>query len=149
PYTTYERDSEKPLPPAAKQTADEAQAQSQGTPPPPPPAPSPAPNPPPQAVPQSPVAPVTPAVPVVPQAYLDAYDRVGRPRLLVLVDHAETPDKALVPGDYDVIEQVVREAVSAGGQVAVVSPAAVHEHVTEQQRRDIAAGRATALLDVG
>jgi hypothetical protein len=126
PYTTYQHDSAKPLPsPADPQAQPSSPAQ-----PPPPPQPQPQP-------------------PVVPQSYLDAYDRVGRPRLLVLVDPPDRPEKSLVPGDYDLLERVVRESLSAGGQVAVVPASAVHERIGPQQLRDLAAGRSTALADVG
>lgn len=135
PYTTYQHDSSKPLPPRAAEIESAANAEQQ-SPQSQTPVQSPPPTPPPQP-------------PVVPQAYLDAYDRVGRPRLLVLVDPAETPEKSLVPGDYELLEKVVRETIAAGGQIAVVPASAVRERATPQQLRDIAAGKATALTDVG
>jgi len=130
PYTTYQHDSaNKPLPPSATG----ADASSGGPHP---------------EMTQSPTV-SPPQPPVVPQAYLDAYDRVGRPRLLVLVDPSDNPEKSLVPGDYELLEKVVRETISAGGEVAVVPASAVRERATPQQLHDIAAGRATAMVDVG
>lgn len=124
PYTTYQHDSAKPLPSSAD---PHVQPSSPAQPPPPPP----------------------PQPPTVPQSYLDAYDRVGRPRLLVLVDPADRPEKSLVPGDYEMLERVVHETLSAGGQVAIVPASAVRERIGPQQLRDLADGRATALADVG
>ena len=141
PYTTYQHDSSKPLPAHAAEIESaaiaEQQQQTQSA--------SPGQSAPQMAAPQA----SPPQPPVVPQAYLDAYDRVGRPRLLVLVDPSDQPEKSLVPGDYELLEKVVRETISAGGQIAVVPASAVRERTTPQQLRDIAAGRATALTEVG
>src|SRR5687768_15796569 len=59
-YMTYQHDPVKPLPPSATQSAQESTQ---------------------QGVLHSPATP--PQAPAVSQAYLESYDRVGRPRLLV------------------------------------------------------------------
>jgi hypothetical protein len=69
--------------------------------------------------------------------------------LLVVVDRPEQPEKSLVPGDYEILERVVRESLSAGGAVAAVPATTVRERVSTQQLRDLSAGRATAMVDVG
>jgi hypothetical protein len=69
--------------------------------------------------------------------------------LLVVVDHPEQPEKSLVPGDYEILEHVVHESLSAGGAVAVVPANTVRERVSTQQLRDLSAGRATAMVDIG
>jgi hypothetical protein len=67
----------------------------------------------------------------------------------VLVERAEPSPRAIVPGDYDTLERVVRETLAAGGQVAVVPPGAVRERVSEPELRDVAAGRPTAMANAG
>jgi hypothetical protein len=131
PYTTYKHDDVKPLPPSATQSMGE-------------PAPGPA-----QPRVSDPVTTIPPGPPPVSQAYLEAYDRVGRPRLMVLVDRPGDAPRSLVPGDYDMIERVVRDTLSARGQVMVIAPGAVAEKIDRQQLADINAGRADALADAG
>ena len=127
-YTTYQHDPVKPLPPSATQSAVDD------------------PNAPPSQQYRAPQQPMQ--APAVSQAYLESYDRVGRPRLLVLVDRAEQTPRAIVPGDYDTLERVVRDALAAQGHVAVV-PADAARHVNEQQLKALHAGDAKALADVG
>lgn len=122
-FSTYQHDPVKPLPPSATRSAVEN----------------------PQVVAVDPPPNMPPAVS---QAYLDAYDRVGRPRILVLVERQPNPPRAIVPGDYDTLERVVREALGAEGQVAVVSPSMVRT-LNEQQLRDIHAGKQQAMADAG
>jgi hypothetical protein len=86
--------------------------------------------------------------PAVSQAYLESYDRVGRPRLLIVVDRATQPPRSIVPGDYDTLERVVRDALAADGQVAVVPNSAVRQ-LTEQQLKGLAGGDSKATADVG
>lgn len=122
-YTTYQHDAVKPLPPSAKQPEQESPQQGR------------APQPPIQA-------------PAVSQAYLESYDRVGRPRLLVLVDRANPPARSIVPGDYETLERVVRDALAAEGQVAIVPPSAARQ-LNEQQLRGVASGDVKAIADAG
>lgn len=124
-YTTYQHDPAKPLPPSATQPSDDGAA-TQG-----------------RAAPQPPMQ-----APAVSQAYLESYDRVGRPRLLVLVDRTDPPPRAIVPGDYDTLERVVREALAAEGQIAMVPPSAARQ-LNDQQRQGVESGDAKALADVG
>lgn len=127
-YTTYQHDPVKPLPPAAtQQQRDDGGAATLGR----------------AAPPQSPLQ-----APAVSQAYLESYDRVGRPRLLVLVDRTDPPPRSIVPGDYDTLERVVREALAAEGQVAVV-PGSAARQLNDQQRKAVSAGDTKALADAG
>ena len=123
-YTTYRHDPVKPLPPSATQSAQES-PQSSGY-----------------------AAPSTLQPPAVSQAYLDAYDRVGRPRLLVLVERASQTPRSIVPGDYDTLERVIRDALAADGQVAMVPPAAARQ-LNQQQLTGVFAGDAKAIADAG
>src|SRR5689334_21709129 len=68
PYSTYSHDPVKPLPPSATQSLRESARSADDSPAPP-----------------AMVEIAPPALPVVSAAYLDSYDRVGRPRILVTV----------------------------------------------------------------
>jgi hypothetical protein len=131
PYSTYEHDRAKPLPESATQDLRESSRPAEG------------------GVPTglTPVAP--PAPPIVSTSYLDAYDRVGRPRLVVSIVRPDNPDRALVPGDYDLLERVVREVISGGGQIAVVPALAVKERLSAAQLRDLQSGQDKLLAEVG
>ena len=122
-YTTYQHDPSKPLPPSATQSTNDSpgSAPIRSTTPPPPPA--------------------------VSQAYLDSYDRVGRPRLLVVVDRDQAT-RSIVPGDYDTLEHVVHDALAAEGQVAVVPTSAVRQ-LNEQQLKNVTGGDTKAIADIG
>jgi hypothetical protein len=126
-YTTYQHDPVKPLPPSATQAVDDPNA----------------PPPPQSRAPQQPLQ-----APAVSQAYIESYDRVGRPRLLVLVDRAAQTPRAIVPGDYDTLERVIRDALAAQGHVAVV-PADATRQINDEQRKALAANDTKALADVG
>ena len=84
--------------------------------------------------------------PAVSQAYLDSYDRVGRPRLLVLVERDQAT-RSIVPGDYDTLGRVVRDALAAEGQVAVV-PTSAARQLNEQQLKSVATGDTKAINDI-
>jgi hypothetical protein len=90
-----------------------------------------------------------PLPPTVSPTYLDAYDRVGRPRLLVLIDRSDPSAASLLDGDLELVERVVRESLAAGGQVAIIPADAVSDRVNKQQIADALAGRGNALADVG
>jgi hypothetical protein len=139
PYSTYNHEPMKPLPPSAGQPA----GQYAGQPMPPSGQPPMVPPPPGDAAPQ------LPAPPSISQSYIDAYDRVGRPRLFVLIDRPDQPVPALVPGDYDLIERVVRDTLSAGGTVATVPPAVVHDKLSATQIRDALNTGGNALSSAG
>jgi hypothetical protein len=135
PYTTYKHDEVKPLPPSATQSLDDASAVGPSS-----------------AAPRAsdPVVAPPPGPPPVSQSYIEAYDRVGRPRLLVLVERPSSASpRAIVPGDYELVERVVGETLAARGQVMVVPSSIVAEKIDAQQFADIHAGRADALADAG
>jgi hypothetical protein len=135
PYTTHERDPVKPLPESAQQDLREAAR----------PADAPSAEPAPAGL--TPISPPLPAA--VSANYLDAYDRVGRPRLVVSIVRPENPQRALVPGDYDMLERVIREVISGGGQVAVVPGMTVKERLNASQLRDLQSGQAKSLSEIG
>jgi hypothetical protein len=93
--------------------------------------------------------PAPPPPPPVSQAYLDAYDRVGRPRLMVVVERPEAPPHSLVPGDYDTLERAVHESLSANGQVSTVPSDAVRSSLSPQQIKAVVDGDRTALGQAG
>jgi len=86
--------------------------------------------------------------PTISQAYLESYDRVGRPRLLVLVDRSDPSSRSIVPGDYDTLERVIRDALAAEGQVAVV-PSNAARVLTDQQLKGLRASDTKVLSEVG
>ena len=131
PYGTYQHDEVKPLPPSATQQLKEQSSQSQVS----------------EPVVGIPPAPSGP--PPISQRYIEAYDGVGRPRMMVLIDRPAEMPRSLVAGDYDLLERVVRETLAARGQVMVVAPQTVRENIDAQQTTDINAGRADALADAG
>ena len=123
-YTTYQHDPVKPMPPSASQSSNDAQPGDRVL-----------------------IIPPSTKAPAYSQAYLESYDRVGRPRLLVVVDRNDA-QRALVPGDYDTLEKVVRDALGADGQVLVV-PAGAARQLNDQQIKGVVAGDAKALAAVG
>src|SRR6185436_17510123 len=79
----------------------------------------------------------------------DAYDRVGRPRLFVSIVRPDNPERALVPGDYDLLERIIREVISGGGQIAVVPAMTVNERLTPTQLHDLQSGQDKTLAAIG
>jgi hypothetical protein len=128
-YTTRQHDPVKPMPGSATQSTGEGSSSS------------------------SPdrvlvVPPGRSMSPAISQAYLESYDRVGRPRLLVLADRTDPSSRSIVPGDYDTLERVIRDALAAEGQVAIV-PSTATRVLTDQQLKSVQAGDTKALADVG
>jgi hypothetical protein len=134
-YSTYRHDQVKPLPPQEQEHYPAAPNSA-------PPAATPGASAPAQA------QPAPPAPPPVSQDYLDAYDRVGRPRLMIVVQPADTAH-ALVPGDYDAIAHALLETLSANGQVAVVPNQAVAQELKPPQMKAIVDGDKAALAQAG
>jgi hypothetical protein len=140
PYTTYDHDPVKPLPPSATQALRETQetqalresARPAGG-----------------GAPPAMVEIAPPGLPVVSAAYLDAYDRVGRPRILVTVVRGDHPERALVPGDYDLLERIIRDVISGGGQVAVVPANFVRDRLSASQVADLQSGESKSLKEIG
>lgn len=91
------------------------------------------------------------------RAFVDAYNAVGRPRILVFVNRSpqapgvapanldETRARSL---DYAAVENILTDWLSADGHVTVISPAAGQQALNEQQSHDLQSGRADAGRDV-
>ncbi|HZL35719.1 MAG TPA: hypothetical protein VFC78_10455 [Tepidisphaeraceae bacterium] len=117
----------------------------------------------PSALAGNPPAPPYDDIPLVTQqmpeqrAFVNAYNGVGRPRILVFVNRA--PDIAgnapLKPDDlqarsldYAAVENILSDWLSADGRVAVISPAVGQQMLNAQQTRDLQSGKDTAGRDV-
>lgn len=90
-------------------------------------------------------------------AFVDAYRKVGSPRIVVLVNRslAANPgqDTAgyLNPGEYDEInarnvdyqamETILTDWLACGGQVTIISPTMVRQRLTDQQYTELQQGR--------
>jgi hypothetical protein len=84
----------------------------------------------------------------VPQ-FLDAYDAVGRPRLLVVVYRSADPAIRSQRVDYDAMETDLARWLSAGGAVAIVPTAAAHELITDEQLKNLQSNVAQTRQDLG
>ena len=79
------------------------------------------------------------------QRFVDAYDRVGRPRILVWVSHSGDAfyDEAAARSiDYDAVENILADWLSAGGRVATIAPEAARQALTPQQAQSLNSGQA-------
>src|SRR4051812_14478586 len=108
------------------------------------------------------------------KAFVDSYRRVGKPRIVVFVNrgldgqilpvtdpgkYTTANDVYLRPGqydeakarqvDYEMMEVLLADWMSADNKVSIVSPTTVHRELTEQERRDLQTGKPNALSDVG
>lgn len=76
--------------------------------------------------------------------YVDAYNRVGRPRLLVWVTQRPGPgryDEAAARDiDYAAMESILTDWLAAGGRVAVISPTAARQTLDAEEVRDLDSG---------
>jgi len=104
------------------------------------------------------------------RAFLDAYARVGRPRLTVFVNRSLEGDIVdakgnvehnatyLRPGEYDevsarsldynAIENILSDWLAANGQTTLISPGMARQRMTEDQLKDIQSGRPRALSEI-
>jgi hypothetical protein len=106
-------------------------------------------------------------------AFVPAYNSIGKPRLMVFVNRtvtgellpvqpaagvavsADRPVVYLQPGQYDqaqagaidyqLVEDLLAEDLSAGGKVTMIAPLGARQRLTEDDVRDIQAGRAQML----
>lgn len=72
--------------------------------------------------------------------FVEAYQKVGQPRILVWVSHAagQYYDEAAARSiDYDAIDNILIDWLSAGGRVAVISPEAAHQALSPQQAQNL------------
>lgn len=75
------------------------------------------------------------------RAFVAAYQQVGRPRILILVN--PTPDPQLA-GIDDGVEKILADWLGADGQVDLVSPLTARQHPTDSQIKDLQSGHAAA-----
>src|SRR6184192_3764249 len=108
------------------------------------------------------------------KAFVDTYKQVGKPRIVVFVNRGldgqilpvTDPGKYhtareiyLQPGqydearamqiDYEMLEMLLADWMSADNQVTIISPQTVHRQLTEQEQRDLQAGKPAALGELG
>ena len=78
------------------------------------------------------------------QAFIDAYQHVGRPRLVVWVakPQGNAADEAGARDiDYAAMENILMDWLSAGGRTALIAPEAARQALTEQQANDLQSGQ--------
>jgi hypothetical protein len=108
------------------------------------------------------------------KAFVDVYRQVGKPRMVVFVNrgldgqilpvvdpgkYTTSKDVYLRPGqydearakqvDYEMMENLLADWMSADNKVTIISPVTVHRQLTEQEQRDLQAGKPQALTDIG
>jgi len=113
-------------------------------------------------------------IPAEAKAFVDMYKQVGKPRLVVFVNrgldgqilpvtdagrYTTSKDVYLRPGqydevrakqiDYEMMELLLSDWMSADNQVTIISPRTVHRQLTDQEQKDLQAGNPRALNDVG
>jgi hypothetical protein len=112
-------------------------------------------------------------------AFVEAYNAVGRPRIVVFVNRTldgevmsvpdetrnnangynrDHPDGYLQPGqypevpagqiDYEAIENILTDWLSAGGKTEIVSPLTARRRLTDAQVRDLQTGQPRVMGDV-
>jgi len=78
------------------------------------------------------------------QAFVDAYQHVGRPRIVVWVARpagAWYDEAGVREIDYAAMENILIDWLSAGGRVAIISPEAARQALNDQQVRELQAGQ--------
>ena len=108
------------------------------------------------------------------KAFVDTYKQVGKPRIVVFVNrgldgqilpvvdpgkYSTAREIYLRPGqydearakqiDYEMMEILLADWMSADNQVSIISPQTVHRQLTEQEQRDLQAGKPQALGELG
>ncbi len=108
------------------------------------------------------------------KAFVETYKQVGKPRIVVFVNrgldgqilpvidagrYTTSHDIYLRPGqydearakqiDYEMMELLLSDWMAADNQVTIISPRTAHRSLTEQEQRDLQAGKPNALADVG
>jgi hypothetical protein len=77
--------------------------------------------------------------------FIQAYNRVGHPRMLVWVTNAAglSYDEAAARGiDYAAMQSILTDWLSSGGRVAIVSPEAARQAMSPQQTQSLNEGQA-------
>jgi len=84
--------------------------------------------------------------------FLDAYGKVGRPRMFVWVTSASalTYDEAAARGiDYSAMQTILTDWLSCGGRVAMLSPEAVRQSMTPLQQQLLTSGQSASNKELG
>jgi len=113
-------------------------------------------------------------IPPEAKAFVDVYKQVGKPRIVVFVNRGldgqilpvtdpgryhTAREIYLRPGqydearakqiDYEMMEILLADWMSADNQATIISPQTVHRQLTEQEQRDLQAGKPQALGELG
>jgi len=113
-------------------------------------------------------------IPPEAKAFVDVYRQVGKPRIVVFVNRSldgqilpvvnpgryqTAREIYLQPGqydearakqiDYEMLELLLSDWMSADNQVTIISPQTVHRQLSEQEQRDLQAGKPAALGELG
>jgi len=108
------------------------------------------------------------------KAFVDTYRQVGKPRIVVFVNrgldgqilpvtdpgkYTTARDVYLRPGqydearakqiDYEMMEVLLADWMSADNKVTIISPTTVHRELSEQEQRDLQTGKPNALGELG
>jgi hypothetical protein len=84
-------------------------------------------------------------------AFVNAYNKVGRPRIVVWVTSASgmSYDEAAARGiDYAALQNILTDWLSAKGQVAMISPEAARQALSPQQAQNLSDGQLTSNKEV-
>ena len=77
-------------------------------------------------------------------AFVEAYNRVGRPRMAVLVSpqlrNGAEDELAAHSIDFAAMEAILEDWLSCNGQVTLISPTAARQRLSEQQLKDLQSG---------
>jgi hypothetical protein len=75
--------------------------------------------------------------------FVEAYNKVGRPRLVVWVTGTPTgyDEGAGRSIDYAAVQTILSDWLSAGGHVAIISPEAAHQALSPQQQQNLSSGQ--------
>jgi hypothetical protein len=84
--------------------------------------------------------------------FVDAYEHVGRPRIVVWVAH--TPgdyydDAATREIDFAAVETILTDWLSANGKVSVISPGSARQALSLQQAQDLNTGHPASTQEIG
>jgi hypothetical protein len=106
-------------------------------------------------------APIIDQQPPEQPAFVDAYHRVGSPKIVLFVNRTlegnKSTDAYLQPGqydeasakdlDYEAIENIMTDWLAADGQVTIISPIMARQRLTDQQVKEIQQGRPQAMSE--
>ena len=90
------------------------------------------------------------------RAFVNAYNRVGRPRIAVFVNR--TLQGEIVPVnqegdvitafDYETVENVLTDWLASNGQVTIMSPVTARQRLTPEQIRGLESEQRRAITDL-